>query len=139
MSCLFDSVAALLSDRAGLVRDAPFDVLRAMTWPPTGRALRDAVCALLTADALTVHDIGLDEWGAMEAGTSRVAYVTGMRDEGTWGGGVEIAALAEALRVPIEVHGAASAVFGEAHRPVRPLLLHYTGSHYTPSAERSLF
>lgn len=146
MSCLFDSVAALLRDRPGLVRDTPFYELRAMPWPPTGRALRDAVCALLTADALTVHDIGLDEWGAMEAGTSRGAYVRRMRDEGTWGGGVEIAALAEALRVPIEVSGAASAVFGEAHghlrlegpvpirpiRPLRPLRLHYTGSHYTP-------
>ena len=144
MSCLFDSVAALLCDRPYLVRHSPFDELRAMPWPPTGRALRGAVCALLTAAALNVHDIRLDAWGAMETGTSSREYVSRMRDEGTWGGGVEIVALAEALRVPIEVSGAASAVFGEPHGPlrlegpmrpimqIRPLRLHYTGSHYTP-------
>ena len=131
MSCLFDSVAALLRDRPDLapLRCAALDG-RTVPWPPTGRALRASVCALLTS--IKVHDIGLDEWGAMEAGTSSAAYVTRMRDEGTWGGGVEIVALADALRVPIEVSGAASAVFGEAYRHAMPLRLHYTGAHYTP-------
>jgi hypothetical protein len=128
MSCLFDSVAALLRDRPDLVRGA---AAAHGAMPPTGRELRAAVCARLPATK--VHDIGLDEWGAMEAGTSSAAYVARMRDEGTWGGGVEIVALAEALRVPIEVSGAATAVFGEAYRHVRPLRLHYTGSHYTPA------
>ncbi len=37
----------------------------------------------------------------------------GMRDGGTWGGGVEIAAAATALRVPIVVHyGPTRVVFG---------------------------
>ena len=130
MSCLFDSVAALLRDRPDLapLRCAALDG-RTVPWPPTGRALRASVCALLTS--IKVHDIGLDEWGAMEAGTQSDAYVRIMRDEGTWGGGVEIAALAAALRVPIEVEGAARATFGEAYAR-RPLRLHYTGSHYTP-------
>ena len=131
MSCLFNSLAALLFDRPRLLRESPFEELRGTPWPPTGRELRAAVCELLRRDVLRVHGIGLGEWGAMEAGTRSDAYVRLMRDEGTWGGGVEIAALAAALRVPIEVDGAARATFGEAFKR-RPLRLHYTGSHYTP-------
>ncbi len=78
----------------------------------------------------------------------------GMRDGGKWGGGVEIAAAATALRVPIVVHyGPTRVVFGLVgpygpcwpigptgpvgpcgpYGPaVRPLDLRYTGSHYTP-------
>jgi hypothetical protein len=131
MSCLFNSMAALLADRPRLLRESRFEEPRDLPRPPSGRDLRAAVCALLRRRELRVHDVGLDEWGAMEAGTQSDAYVRIMRDEGTWGGGVEIAALAAALRVPIEVEGAARATFGEAYAR-RPLRLHYTGSHYTP-------
>jgi hypothetical protein len=69
MSCLFNSLAALLFDRPRLLRESPFEELRELPRPATGRDLRAAVCALLRRRELRVHDIGLDEWGAMEAGT----------------------------------------------------------------------
>jgi hypothetical protein len=77
----------------------------------TGAALRAALCDVMPS--VRVHGASLDEWGAMEEGTNRDAYVRGMRDEGTWGGGIEIAALAAALRAPIVVHfGASRTIFG---------------------------
>jgi hypothetical protein len=164
MSCLFDSLAALLVERPELLASSAFVELRELREPrdPSGASVRAAICALLARRAIEVHDIALDEWGAMEAGTTRDAYVRGMRDGGTWGGGVEIAAAATALRVPIVVHyGPTRVVFGPngtgspdgAGSPigpygsngpygpygpygpavsVRPLDLRYTGSHYTP-------
>jgi hypothetical protein len=136
MSCLFNSMAALLCDRPDLLASSPFAELRDLERPPTGKSIRAATCALLDRRAIDVHAIPLDEWGAMEEGTNRDAYVRGMRDEGTWGGGIEIAALAAALRAPIVVHfGASRTIFGgEYDGPsTGPMLhLHYTGSHYTP-------
>jgi len=106
MSCLFDSLAALLVERPELLASSAFVELRELREPrePNGASVRAAICALLARRAIEVHGIALDEWGAMEAGTTRDAYVRGMRDGGTWGGGVEIAAAATALRVPIVVH-----------------------------------
>jgi hypothetical protein len=105
MSCLFDSLAALLVERPELLASSAFVELRELSAlrpnGPTGRSVRAAICALLARRAIEVHGIALDEWGAMEAGTTRDAYVRGMRDGGTWGGGVEIAAAATA---PIVVH-----------------------------------
>jgi hypothetical protein len=117
MSCLFDSLAALLVERPELLASSAFVELRELSAlrpnGPTGRSVRAAICALLARRAIEVHGIALDEWGAMEAGTTRDAYVRGMRDGGTWGGGVEIAAAATALRVPIVVHyGPTRVVFG---------------------------
>ena len=115
MSCLFDSLAALLVERPELLASSAFVELRELREPrePNGASVRAAICALLARRAIEVHGIALDEWGAMEAGTTRDAYVRGMRDGGTWGGGVEIAAAATALRVPIVVHyGPTRVVFG---------------------------
>jgi hypothetical protein len=129
MSCLFDSLAALLVERPELLASSAFVELRELR-APNGASVRAAICALLSRRAIEVHDIPLDEWGAMEEGTTRDAYVRGMRDGGTWGGGVEIAAIATALRVPIVVHyGSTRVVFG---RGQEQLHLRYTGSHYTP-------
>jgi hypothetical protein len=72
----------------------------------------------------------------MEEGTTRAAYVRGMRDEGTWGGGVEIAAIASALRAQIVVRfGSIRTVFGAEYAQdddSGPMHLLYTGTHYTP-------
>jgi hypothetical protein len=91
MSCLFDSLAALLVQSPELLASSAFVELRELREPrePNGASVRAAICALLARRAIEVHGIALDEWGAMEAGTT---YVRGMRDGGTWGGGVEIAA-----------------------------------------------
>ena len=96
MSCLFDSLAALLVERPELLASSAFVELRDLREPrePNGASVRAAICAAraaLAPRAIEVHGIALDEWGAMEAGTT---YVRGMRDGGTWGGGIEIAAAA---------------------------------------------
>ena len=146
MSCLFDSLAALLVERPELLASSAFPELRELSalrvngpngpngpYGPNGASVRAAICALLARRAIEVHGIALDEWGAMEEGTTRDAYVRGMRDGGTWGGGVEIAAIATALRVPIVVHyGSTRVVFGRGHDTRDHLHLRYTGSHYTP-------
>ena len=131
MSCLFDSLAALLVERPELLASSAFVELRELSAlrpygpngpnGPNGASVRAAICALLARRAIEVHDIALDEWGAMEAGTTRDAYVRGMRDGGTWGGGVEIAVAATALRVPIVVHyGATRVVFWPNDGPSGP-------------------
>jgi hypothetical protein len=136
MSCLFNSLAALLGDRPDLLTSSSFAELRDIERPPTGASIRAAICALLDRRAIEVHSIPLDEWGAMEEGTTRDAYVRGMRDEGTWGGGVEIAAIASALRAQIVVRfGSIATVFGAEYAQDEdraPMHLRYTGTHYMP-------
>ena len=127
MSCLFESLAELVNERA--------DVHGAY-WPKvpfTAASLRAEICAELERGAIAVHDVPLAEWGAMETGSDARGYARAMRGDGTWGGGVEIAALSAMLRAPIYVRGAARVSFGREFREnVQPLRVHYTGAHYTP-------
>jgi hypothetical protein len=165
---MFDSLAALLVQRPELLVSSAFVEPRELREPreprelrePDGASVRASVLAARAARAIEVHDIALDEWGAMEAGTT---YVRGMRDGGTWGGGVEIAAAAPRV-VPPPSWSTTAVVFGpvgagspndsngpygpdgpygpnDSNGPygpygpagsVRPLGLRYTGSHYTP-------
>jgi hypothetical protein len=134
MSCLFDSVAALVAARADLRARVERKCGNAA---PTAAQLRAVACDALAR--VRVHDVPLAEWGALEAGTTPDAYAARMRDPREWGGGVELAALARLLRAPIAVRAANDAavdatplvVFG-ARYPALPLRLRFTGSHYTP-------
>ena len=130
MSCLFDSVASVVRQRPGLVRCARYECVRRID-PITGSALRAAACELV--GLVRVHELPLSEWGAMETGGTACAYVDEMRRASTWGGGVELAALAAGFRVPIHVAGPMGAFsFGEKYaNHAAPIRVHYTGSHYT--------
>ena len=130
MSCLFDALAHALSARVGLLRHARYEAIRNMSVPVTGASLRAALCDVMPS--VRVHGATLAEWGAMETGSDSNAYTRAMRGDGTWGGGVEIAALSAMLRAPIFVRGAARVSFGREFKDAKPLRLHYTGSHYTP-------
>lgn len=133
MSCLFQSISLLLEDRRGLLahsRYAPLASLARRERVSHGD-LRLAVCAVL--DAIKVHGTPLSEWGEMETGVR--GYAAHMRATDVWGGGVELAALSKGLRVPIVVQQSDGAeyTFGRAHSNGEPpLLLLYTGTHYTP-------
>ena len=125
MSCLFESLAELINEREDVHgaywRKVPF----------TAASLRAEICAELERREISVHDVPLAEWGAMETGTDARAYTRSMCESGTWGGGVEIAALCSMIRAPIYVRGAARVSFGREFSPIAPLRVHYTGSHYT--------
>ena len=131
MSCLFESLAELINQRPELHAKYLAKI------PFTARSLRAEICAELERRDIAVHNVPLAEWGAMETGSDSRAYTRSMCESGTWGGGVEIAALSAMLRAPIYVRGAASVSFGREFRnSVAPLRVHYTGSHYTPIAPR---
>jgi hypothetical protein len=130
MSCLFESLAQLINQRPELhsrFRDK---------LPLSAASLRAEICSELERREISVHDVPLAEWGAMETGTDARAYTRSMCESGTWGGGVEIAALCSMIRAPIYVRGAARVSFGREFSPVAPLRVHYTGSHYTALAPR---
>ena len=79
MSCLFDSLAALLVERPELLASSAFVELRELREPralrePNGESVRAAICALLARRAIEVHGIALDEWGAMEARRVRARH-----------------------------------------------------------------
>ena len=128
MSCLFESLAELINQRPKL-----HGRFRGKL-PLTAASLRAAICAELARREISVHDVPLAEWGAMETGSDAGEYTRSMCESGTWGGGVEIAALSSMIRAPIYVRGAARVSFGREFRDsVSPLRVHYTGSHYTPA------
>ena len=135
MSCLFESVCRLLEDRRGLLAGSRYAPLASLARRErlAHEDLRGAVCAVL--DAITVHGTPLSEWGEMETGVG--GYATNMRRADAWGGGVELAALAKGLRVPIVVRQADGTeyTFGRAHSNGEPpLRLLYSGTHYTSDA-----
>jgi hypothetical protein len=139
MSCLFESVCTLLSSRRELLRGSRYtpiarlarlDPITHADLPITHADLRRAVCEVL--DTIKVHGTPLADWGVMETG--KVDYVAHMRHTNSWGGGIEIAALAKALRVPIVVHqnDGSEYTFGRAYTK-DPFRLAYTGTHYEPA------
>jgi hypothetical protein len=129
MSCLFDSIAHAVAKRPGLVRCARYQCVRDIA-PITGATIRAAACELMRL--VRVHELALCEWGAMETGGTADAYVDAMRGASTWGGGVELAALAAGFRVPIRVEGPmGSFAFGEKYvNHAAPISVAYTGAHY---------
>ena len=75
MSCLFDSLAALLVQRPELLASSAFVEPREPREPraprePDGASVR----AARAARAIEVHGIALDEWGAMEARRVRARH-----------------------------------------------------------------
>jgi hypothetical protein len=130
MSCLFESVCALLNARTELIRGSRYTPIARLADTLTHADLRRAVCEVL--DTIKVHGTPLAEWGVMETGNAD--YVAHMRQRNSWGGGVEIAALAKALRVPIVVHqnDGSEYTFGRSYTK-NPLRLAYTGTHYEPA------
>jgi hypothetical protein len=130
MSCLFESLAQLINQRPEL-----HSRFRGKL-PLSAASLRAEICSELERREISVHDVPLAEWGAMETGVDARAYTRSMCESGTWGGGVEIAALCSMIRAPIYVRGAARVSFGREFSPVAPLRVHYTGSHYTALAPR---
>ncbi len=128
MSCLFQSLAELLNARPDLHRRL------SSAFPYEADAIRAEICAEL--ERITVHDVPLAQWGAMESATDASAYIRAMRSDTEWGGAPEIAAFSKMVRVPIKVRGAARLTFGREFPGVAPLRLHYTGSHYTALHKR---
>ena len=120
MSCLFDSIAALLKIEGG------------------GSALRQDCVDHLVSN-FEVNGVPIDQWLKWESNddtATLAAYAARMRRQDAWGGALELAAMAQLLRVQIAVHlvqpagGGCAAEFGGGTRRVNLL---YNGSHYTPS------
>lgn len=133
MSCLFDSLAHALSARAGLLRHARYEAIRALPTPVTGAALRAALCDVMPN--VRVHGASLDEWGAMETGGAPGEYAERMRAHSAWGGGVELATFASAFRLPVHVESAEGTfTFGAKYAShAAPVCVRYDGAHYTPA------
>lgn len=127
MSCLFDSVVALVE------RQAP---------PGAAESLRQRCADAIALDAIEVHGAKLSDWQKWDSDTneSLEQYAARMRNPTQWGGGLELVALAHVLGVEIAVHlvtPAGAGCVGEfrdpRRRPQVRLNLLYNGCHYTPS------
>ena len=153
MSCLFDSLAALLAE-GGDAGD--------------GAALRARVCEYMLdhLDREHAHGMTLRAWLHMVLEDDRrvgmrilaerqrravteevdrdarvLRYIEWMRAHDTWGGALELSLVARMCRVNIRVldarghsvtHALAAAEADVTDSHTRTLVLHYDGTHYTP-------
>jgi len=122
MSCLFNSLTVLLKPELEQQKI---------------NNLRTAVVNYLEANPdIKIADTSLKEWIEMIKLTeSNPHYLQTMRCSSTWGGAMEIIAVAQMFQVRIHVlrHGQPVAVFKPADGPVKAeLLLNWSGAHYTP-------
>ena len=140
MSCLFDSVVALLAQEGQQQEERPPGPPAVP--PGAAAALRQRCADVIGSDAIEVHGAKLSDWQRWDSDTneSLEEYAARMRSPTQWGGGLELVALAHVLGVEIAVHlvtPAGAGCVGEFRDPRRPpqvrLNLLYNGSHYTPS------
>jgi hypothetical protein len=118
MSCLFDSLASVLSyGPAGSSR------LRAMICDYLNK--NPNISGLSASDAIfAAHNKSLDE------------YVMAMRKTSTWGGAIEIKALCDILSISVTVLVLSSRRYIEflpMNVSKKHVHIHWNGGHYTPS------
>ena len=118
MSCLFNSLGAL-------VGDAP-------------QAIRLRICDWLATDPLLLDDVSASAVVFVESGQTVEPYVTRMRSPATWGGAIEIRAFVRLWKRPVRVFAIRNQRWiefpldagVEATGP--ECKLQWTGGHYTP-------
>ena len=124
MSCLFDSVVALIKGNS------------------TAEDLRQRCVDFIVSDSIEVHGAKLSDWQKWDSpNESLEQYAARMRSPAEWGGGLELVAIAHLLSVEIAVHlvmpAGGTVCVGEFRdtrcRPDTRLNLLYNGSHYMPS------
>jgi hypothetical protein len=84
MSCLFNSLSALIQE------------------PP--QAIRSRICDFLARDPALLDDLSASLVIALESGMQFGPYVAAMRSPGTWGGAIEIRAFVQLWKRPVKVY-----------------------------------
>ena len=127
MSCLFDSMFALLKQHGIYFRDS--------------HVLRTKIALFMRDNPKYSLESGtIENWVEMVAGdmnTNSQNYIRGMGHASTWGGGMEMAVMSKIFNIQIIVVGRGSdkplAEFDcTGGRAEAKFIIHWTGSHFTP-------
>ncbi len=127
MSCLFDSMFALLKQHGIYFRDS--------------HVLRTKIALFMRDNPKYSLESGtIENWVEMVAGdmnTNSQNYIRGMGHSSTWGGGMEMAVMSKIFNIQIVVIGRGGdtplAEFDcTGGRAEARFTIHWSGSHFTP-------
>ena len=119
MSCLFRSLSFFIRDM-------------------NESSLRQVICDYLATHPTTLVDgLPFQELVSTAESCDPSTYILRMRQEETWGGGIEIKAFCELFRVAVDVHVRSSnthILFTPSDTTIPPtrVRIEWTGNHYEP-------
>lgn len=125
MSCLFDSLAKFIPDDR-----------------VDGRVLRDVICEFLKTNPLLIDGMNADIVIKEENGMELEAYIANMRNQGTYGGAIEIRCFTKIFKINVLVESQPNGKNIEFIENSKFLwaVLNWNGGHYEavqkPSIQR---
>jgi hypothetical protein len=124
MSCLFNSIGALTGEDPG--------------------ALRHHICDYIASNPQLIEGVNSNDVVQWESGMSLESYVSEMRKTSTWGGAIEVKAYVDMTGIPVHVvdirpsastNNVIKLMPSGRLRRKKPLVLHWSGGHYSPSRQ----